>query len=138
MRLFEKYLVPSKPVFSPDTLHMVIEGKDPNVSAFKGIFQSFSDSPNGFKGEMQEIIHKLGLEARIESSDIFYVALRYGQMFNHIYSSKPKEFGLGIGAYGFALDMSMLRTKEADFFTDKSYCISLGFRYNLLERKLWF
>ncbi|MCF8228631.1 MAG: hypothetical protein K9G58_12975 [Bacteroidales bacterium] len=77
MRLFEKYLVPSKPVFSPDTLHMVIEGKDPNVSAFKGIFQSFSDSPNGFKGEMQEIIHKLGLEARIESSDIFYVALRF-------------------------------------------------------------
>ena len=33
-----------------------------NVSVIKGIFKSFSDAPNGFEGEIQEITTSMGLE----------------------------------------------------------------------------
>ncbi len=33
-----------------------------NVDVIKGMFNSFSDAPNGFKGEMQEITTSMGLE----------------------------------------------------------------------------
>lgn len=42
----------------------VLKGKDTNVSFIKGIFQSFSDAPGGFKEELKEISLSAGLEYR--------------------------------------------------------------------------
>lgn len=72
--LFEanKLLVPSPPQYGFDDLNnngqqdlneptIIIAGKDPDVGFIKGIFQSFSDAPNGFKEELQEISWALGV-----------------------------------------------------------------------------
>lgn len=72
--LFEanKLLVPSPPKYGFDDLNnngqqdideptIIIAGKDPDVGFLKGIFQSFSDAPDGFKEELQEIAWGLGV-----------------------------------------------------------------------------
>ncbi len=42
----------------------ILKGKNPNVSFLAGIVQSFSDAPNGFKEELQEISLSAGIEYR--------------------------------------------------------------------------
>ncbi len=58
---FNKLLVPSPPVRDPDT-GAILYGKDPDRSLLSGIFGSFSDAPNGFKEEMQEVMTSVGIE----------------------------------------------------------------------------
>lgn len=52
----------------------ILKGKNTNVSFMEGIFQSFSDAPNGWKEELQEIALSLGLEYRFRDD----FALRCG------------------------------------------------------------
>ncbi len=61
---FSKLLVPTPPIYATDTNgdRYIQYGKDPNVSVPKGMIQSFSDAPNGFEEEMQEIIWQVGFE----------------------------------------------------------------------------
>ncbi|WP_417200064.1 type IX secretion system outer membrane channel protein PorV [Bizionia sp.] len=46
----------------------IVEGKDPNVGFFKGMFQSFGDAPGGFSEEMQEWTWALGAEYMYQDS----------------------------------------------------------------------
>lgn len=55
-----KLLVPTPPIV--DNNGNIIKGKSSDVSVPAGIFQSFTDAPNGFSQEMQEITISPGLE----------------------------------------------------------------------------
>nr|MCS3813836.1 hypothetical protein [Mucilaginibacter sp. X4EP1] len=57
---FNKLLTPTPPV--RDANGNIIAGKDDNISVPSGIFSSFSDAPNGFSGELQEITVSPGVE----------------------------------------------------------------------------
>jgi hypothetical protein len=60
-----KLLVPTPPIYEKDeetNEYVIVAGKDPNVSVFKGMIQSFYDAPNGFKEEMQEFMWSFGAE----------------------------------------------------------------------------
>ena len=71
------------------------------MGVIKGIFKSFSDAPNGFKGEMQEITTSLGLKYWLFQR----LALR-GGYFHENQSKGGREFytlggGLRYKMYGF-------------------------------------
>ncbi|MFC5196245.1 type IX secretion system outer membrane channel protein PorV [Bizionia hallyeonensis] len=53
---------------NPVATNLIIEGKDPNVGFFKGMFQSFGDAPGGFSEEMQEWTWALGAEYMYQDS----------------------------------------------------------------------
>jgi len=55
-----KLLVPTPPIVDNDG--NIVKGKSSDVSVPAGIFQSFTDAPNGFSQEMQEITISPGLE----------------------------------------------------------------------------
>ena len=85
-----------------------------NISVIKGIFKSFSDAPNGFKEEMQEITTSMGLEYWLFQ----HVALR-GGYFHENKNKGGREFytlggGLRYKIYGF--NISYLKTiPKTDF-----------------------
>ncbi len=64
-----------------------------NVSVIKGIFKSFSDAPNGFKGEMQEITTSMGIEYWLFQ----HVALRGGYFHESIYKGGREFYTVGGG-----------------------------------------
>ncbi|MBX7183265.1 MAG: PorV/PorQ family protein [Bacteroidia bacterium] len=79
-----KWLVPTPPLRNGST---IIKGKDNNVSSFVGTFQSFADAPFGFKEELAEINHLLGLELHQKVDKKWFWAVRGG------YSHSPKSKG---------------------------------------------
>jgi hypothetical protein len=58
-----KLLVPTPPLY--DENGEMISGKNPQVSMFKGMAQSFYDAPGGFKEELNEVQLSFGGEAAI-------------------------------------------------------------------------
>ncbi len=52
-------------VVTPD---VIIDGQDPNVGFFKGMFQSFGDAPGGFSEEMKEWTWAIGAEYMYQDS----------------------------------------------------------------------
>lgn len=91
-----KLLVPTPPLFGPDTTlegDLVMYGYDDDVSTPVGIFQSFYDAPGGFKEEMAELMFSGGLE-------YWYVnqfAIRAGYFNEHGTKGNRKYFTMGIG-----------------------------------------
>jgi len=139
-----KLLVPTPPIYAignsgqfiPDGSggFVIAEGYDPNVSAMRGVFQSFYDAPGGFKEEMREIIHQFGTEARISLFDNkFLLALRSGHFNEHVTKGNRKfvTVGVGLGVYGFRIDfakpVSIGSTPNLGAF------VSLGARFNIGE-----
>ena len=119
----EKLLVPS-----PQPLGGVDDSDD--YSALQGVFQSFSDAPNGMSEELQELVHKIGTEVRFNSSDKFYVALRLGKLFEHEYKGNRNYItnGLGLGYMGFFIDYSSKFDMGAPQSAFNYVNLRLGFR----------
>lgn len=55
-----------------DRTFVVKEGGDPYVGVFRGMVQSFSDSPDGWIGEIHEIEHRFGFGIAIMRNDWTY------------------------------------------------------------------
>lgn len=101
-----KLLVPTRPTmdqyiketgadeqdFSGYTSWLMDEGYY-NISPISGIFKSFSDAPNGFKEEMQEIQWSAGLEYAYNNQ--FF--LRAGYHYEHPNKGNRKYYTLGAG-----------------------------------------
>jgi hypothetical protein len=105
-----KLLVPTPPIYGVEFIdnnndgnldggepvvddNYIIEGKDPNVSFSKGMFQSFNDAPGGFSEELKEVTYSLGAEYLYE--DAF--AFRLGYFHEHETKGARKFFSLGAG-----------------------------------------
>lgn len=106
-----KLLVPTPPVYgfefedldgdgeydsSTETVsnnNVIIEGSDPDVNFFSGMFQSFGDAPGGFSEEMQEFTYSVGAEYSYQDS----FAFRAGYFNEHETKGARKFFALGAG-----------------------------------------
>ena len=101
-----KLLVPTPPIYNDSIPDQIDFGKDPNVSAFSGIFQSFGDAPGGFNEEMREINFSLGTEYWYNNQ----FAIRAGYFNEHNTKGGRKffTFGSGVKYNVFALDFSYL------------------------------
>ena len=73
--------------------YAIYEGKDPDVSFFKGMFQSFGDAPGGFSEELNEFTWALGAEYWFR--DVF--AFRAGYFNEHETKGSRKFLSLGAG-----------------------------------------
>jgi hypothetical protein len=143
---FNKLLVPTPPIYGTEISYIdengdgqydpsvdtitgegpingeIYKGKDPDVSFFKGMFQSFGDAPNGFSEELQEVTWALGAEYWFR--DVF--AFRVGY-FNENPNKGARQF-FSVGA-GF---------KYTTINIDLSYLMATGNINNPLEGTLRF
>ena len=120
---FNKLLVPTPPEYDPKT-HEIIpgRGKSRDVGVVQGMFQSFTDAPDGFKEEMHEISYGVGLEYLYREA----FAVRTGYFHEHPTKGNRRYFTMGIG-----LQMNMIGF-------DFSYLIASQGRQNPMNNTLRF
>lgn len=118
---FNKLLVPS-PIAVYDDEGALQGYQQPDISFFKGIFESFSDAPGGLNEELKEITWAVGFEYLFQQA----FALRAGY-FNESLEKGSRRF-LTFGA-GFSLDFATI---------DISYLFSTSKIRNPLENTLRF
>ncbi|WP_338733153.1 type IX secretion system outer membrane channel protein PorV [Mangrovimonas cancribranchiae] len=75
------------------TPSVIMDGQDPDVGFFQGMFQSFGDAPGGFSEEMKEWTWALGAEYRYQDS----FAFRAGYFNESEEKGARKFFALGAG-----------------------------------------
>ncbi len=101
---FNKLLVPSPPVYATDANGAIIidpvtnkpvikRGKDPDRNLLSGMFGSFSDAPDGFSEEMQEIMISVGAEYWY--NELF--AARLGYFYEAANKGNRQYFTMGVG-----------------------------------------
>ena len=112
-----KLLVPTPPVYGfvdtdgdgnqdNDEPRIIVRGKDPDVGFLKGMFQSFSDAPDGFSEELKEFTWALSAEYVYQDS----FAFRTGY-FNESEEKGARKFlalGAGFKANVVNIDLSYL------------------------------
>ncbi len=113
---FNKLMVPTPPVYEIDSLGriatdasgnpIIARGKDPNRGLIQGMFGSFTDAPDGFKEEMQEIMISFGAEYWY--NDLF--AVRAGYYYENSHKGDRRYFtaGLGLRYQVFGVDFAYL------------------------------
>lgn len=72
---------------------VIVEGQDPDVNFFSGMFQSFGDAPGGFSEEINEFTYSVGAEYSYQDS----FAFRAGYFNEHETKGARKFFALGAG-----------------------------------------
>ena len=117
---FNKLLVPTPPRYDKDG--NIIKGQTRDVGVVKGMFQSFSDAPGGFKEEMNEISYGMGLEYLYQET----FAVRTGYFHEHPTKGNRRYFTMGIG-----LQLNMIGI-------DFSYLIATKGRINPMNNTLRF
>ena len=124
-----KLLVPTPPVY--DSQGHIMDGKDPDVSVFKGMVQSFYDAPGGFKEEMQEIYYGLGLEYWYDQK----FALRGGYYNENKHKGDRQLINLGIGLKyhfleaGFTYSFFHSQSNLSELARD-GWFVTLAFHFN--------
>ncbi len=90
-----KLMVPTPPIYetNDDGENVIVKGKDPNRSLLSGTFGSFSDAPNGFKEELQELTYSIGAEYWYR--ELF--AARAGYFYEHENKGNRKYLTIGAG-----------------------------------------
>jgi hypothetical protein len=93
-----KLLIPTPPVYYPDSLNqnqdpVIQAGYDPNVGVFRGMIQSFYDAPGGYREELHEIIHSVGLVYR-------YKNFTAGAGYNYVDHTKGNHQFISCGLSG--------------------------------------
>ena len=125
-----KYLVPSAPILegtTPEDEEAYNKKKEDynNMSPITGIFKSFGDSPNGFKGELEEIRASIGLEYNYDQR--FFV--RGGYYYENKYQGNRQYFSVGAGfrMSVFQLDAAYLISTVQSNPLDQTLRFSLSF-----------
>lgn len=99
-----KLLVPTPPVYlrndttnaivyDADGQPVIVKGKNPNVTVAKGVFQSFSDAPDGGKEELREFNYSLGAEYLYNKQ----IAVRAGYFYEHPTKGNRQYITMGAG-----------------------------------------
>ena len=125
-----KYLVHTEPIqegTTPEDEAAYKEKHDEynNMSPITGIFKSFGDSPNGFKGELEEIMASIGLEYNYNQQ--FFV--RGGYYYENKYQGNRQYFSVGAGfrMSVFQLDAAYLISTVQSNPLDQTLRFSLSF-----------
>ncbi|MGL4956035.1 MAG: type IX secretion system outer membrane channel protein PorV [Bacteroidales bacterium] len=101
---FSKLLVPTPPEVASDGT--IIKGRDSNVGAVEGMFQSFYDAPGGFKEELSEIMMGFGLEYAYRK--LFAVRTGYFHDAEKKGNRSYLTFGAGVRYTFLGLDLSYI------------------------------
>ncbi len=96
-----------------------------DISPISGIFKSFSDAPNGFKEEMQEIQWSLGMEYNY--NDRFMVRLGYHHESENKGNRKYLTAGAGFKMSVFSVDAAYVFSTAATNPLDQTMRFTLGF-----------
>ncbi len=127
-----KLLVPSKPLQGDDELDEDFQARVQkeyyDVSAISGIFKSFGDSPNGFKGELEEIQWSLGAEYTY--NDKFTVRAGYHHESESQGNRKYFTFGAGFRMNVFSIDAGYVWSTAASNPLDQTLRVSLAFDFD--------
>lgn len=133
---FNKLLVPTPPIYNPDSVingeQQILFGKNPDVSVASGIFNSFSDAPDGGKEELREINIAAGLEYWYDKQ----FAFRAGYFYEHETKGNRKYFTLGAGLkYNvFGLDFAYLIPTDQRNPLENTLRFSLVFDFDNLKK----
>lgn len=136
---FNKLLVPTPPIYEVDEdgnfvvdpvtgNNVIRRGKDPDRPLLSGMFGSFSDAPDGFSEEMQEIMIAFGTEYWYR--DVF--AARAGYFYENA-NKGARQFitvGLGFRYQVFGLDFSYLVPTEQNHPLADTLRFTLMFNFN--------
>lgn len=138
-----KLLVPTNPIYAVDSANKVIldsngdpvivRGQTTNVSVPRGIFQSFSDAPDGLSEELHEIYYSAGFEYWYDKQ----FALRGGYFYEHPTKGNRQyfTFGAGIKYNIFGLDLSYLVPTTQRNPLENTLRFSLTFNFESPEVK---
>lgn len=136
---FNKLLVPTTPIYERDENGTLVRnnqgypiiaqggGRDPNRSLLSGIFGSFSDAPDGFSEEIQEIAIAFGTEYWY--NNVF--AARAGYFYEHENKGNRKYFTVGVGLryQVFGLDFAYLVPQKQQHPLGETLRFSLVFNF---------
>lgn len=139
---FNKLLVPTPPIYEVDEdgnfvvdpvtgNNVIRRGKDPDRPLLSGMFGSFSDAPDGFSEEMQEIMIAFGTEYWYR--DVF--AARAGYFYENA-NKGARQFitvGLGFRYQVFGLDFSYLVPTEQNHPLAETLRFTLMFNFNTVD-----
>ncbi len=119
----EKLLVPTPEIYQ----NGLTLGMDNNVSALKGIFQSFYDAPHGFEEEINEILHKFGTEVQYKPKDKISYALRAGYFSEHLTKGNRKygTVGTGLKYKLFYIDLAYIIASKQSLLSN-TFNINIG------------
>lgn len=126
-----KYLVPSLPYLKDNSTeeeraeYERLKQDYNDVSGISGIFKSFSDSPDGFKGELQEVMVSIGAE--YSYNEQFF--LRGGYFYENANKGNRQYFSVGAGfrMSVFQLDAAYLVSTVQSNPLDQTLRFSLSF-----------
>ncbi len=126
-----KYLVPSLPYLQEGYTdeereeYERLKEEYNTISGISGIFKSFGDSPDGFKGELEEIMASIGLE--YSYNDQFFV--RGGYFYENANKGNRQYFSVGAGfrMSVFQLDAAYLVSTVQSNPLDQTLRFSLSF-----------
>lgn len=127
-----KLLVPSKPIQNDDEsdedFQDRVQQEYYDVSSISGIFKSFGDSPNGFKGELEEIQWSVGAEYTY--NDKFTVRAGYHHESESQGNRKYFTFGAGFRMSVFSIDAGYVWSTAASNPLDQTLRVSLAFDFD--------
>lgn len=129
-----KLLVPSKPIQNDDEKESEedfqnrVQQEYYDVSSISGIFKSFGDSPNGFKGELEEIQWSVGAEYTY--NDKFTVRAGYHHESESQGNRKYFTFGAGFRMSVFSIDAGYVWSTAASNPLDQTLRVSLAFDFD--------
>lgn len=123
-----KYMVPSVPQKKDgetDDEFVIRQDDYRGLSSISGMFKSFGDSPNGFKGELQEVMVSVGAE--YSYNEQFFV--RGGYFYENANVGNRKYFSVGAGfrMSVFQLDAAYLVSTVPQNPLDQTLRFSLSF-----------
>lgn len=123
-----KLLVPSRPIQregEDDIEYQKRVQKVNDMSPITGIFKSFGDSPDGFKGELEKINWSAGLEYAY--NDQFMLRGGYFNESEKLGNRKYFSFGAGFKTSAFQVDAAYLVSTASNNPLDQTLRFSLGF-----------
>lgn len=127
-----KLLVPSPPVQGDDedsdAYQERLQEMYYDVSSISGIFKSFSDSPNGFKGELEEIQWSVGAEYTY--NDRFAIRAGYHHESASQGNRKYITFGAGFRMSVFSIDAGYVVATSSSNPLDQTLRLSLAFDFD--------
>lgn len=127
-----KLLVPSQPIQNDDEsdedFRDRVQQEYYDVSSISGIFKSFGDSPNGFKGELEEIQWSVGAEYTY--NDKFTVRAGYHHESESQGNRKYFTFGAGFRMSVFSIDAGYVWSTAASNPLDQTLRVSLAFDFD--------